>query len=90
MMHVALKLRSDLKDQPGHESSWKDINQESVEKVIPESLYLFLSLLFSGTDALDTNEEEDELKTRICSIAQDIVFAFSQGKKRTPKHIGLG
>ena len=46
MVHAAIKIRADLKDTPGHSDQWQGIDQEHIEKIIPESLFLFLSLLF--------------------------------------------
>jgi len=81
---------------------------------VPDSLYLFLSVLLEGESALDSlceasgadqesnlceDDEEDPEANSDCasllassvtlSIAQDIVYAVSKGKKQTPKHIDL-
>ena len=65
------------------------MDQEHVEQILPESLYLFHSV-----SALDRDEMEsglDEYKNmKICSIAQDLVYAVSNNRKLTPKHIGMG
>ena len=94
LIHTALKLQMDLQDTPGHSAGWRGIDQEHVEKIIPESLYLFLSVLLGGASALDRDEMESGLdeskKMKICSIAQDLVYAVSNNRKLTPKHIGLG
>lgn len=34
--------------------------------------------------------EDDDVKQTVCSIAQDIVYAVSNKRKLTPKHVGLG
>ena len=82
--------------------------------MIPESLHLFLSVLFGGQSIFDddVNENQDSDKScstesekeddselinylgnfkqmRVVSIAQDIVYGVSAGRKWTPKHIGL-
>lgn len=94
MVHTAIKIRADLKKTPGHTDLWQGIDQEHVERIIPESLFLFLSLLFGGMDILEgTREnplEDSDAKRAICSIAQDIIYGVSNHKKLTPKHIGLG
>ena len=97
MVHVALRLRADLDALPGHKSSWQNIDQKHVEKVIPDSLYLFLALLFGGTTVIDGFDDDESgtesdtaKKQKVFGIAQDIVFGMSDGKKLTPKHIGLG
>ena len=57
---------------------------------IPNSLYLFLSVLFGGENNLELEEQDTSLKVRICSIVQDIVYTASKSRKLTPKHVGLG
>lgn len=93
MVHVALKVKQDLQDTPGHGDTWHGIDNEHVAEVVPGSLYLFLRLLFGGTDVVNEeleNSDEDDVRQTICSIAQDIVYAVSKKRKLTPKHIGLG
>ena len=94
MVHTAIKIRADLKKTPGHTDLWQGIDQEHVERIIPESLFLFLSLLFGGMDILEGSMEnpleDSDAKRAICSIAQDIIYGVSNHKKLTPKHIGLG
>ena len=38
---------------PGHADLLQGKDQEHVEKIIPERLFLFLSLLFEGMDVLE-------------------------------------
>ena len=91
MVHVALRVRQDLLNTPGHSSTWQELDQEHVDEVIPNSLYLFLRLLFGGIDVVHEDTKEDtSIKQMACSIAQDIVFAVSNRRKLTPKHVGLG
>ena len=92
MVHVALRLRGELEQMPGYKGV--SITEDEAVGCIPESLLLFLSLLFGGSDVLDIEENEHYergmwTKNIIMSIAQDIVFGLSKGKKWTPKHIGL-
>ena len=54
---------------------------------MPESSYIFFSILLGGADALD---EQPELNNQITSIVQDIIFLVSKRRKLTPKHIGFG
>ncbi len=61
------------------------IDEQSAESVVPESLFMLISLLCAGDQENDVN-----MKTRMLSICQDIVFLVSRGRKLTPKHIGLG
>ena len=104
IVHAALRIRGDLKSWPGH--SGFDISKESSVTVIPDSLHLFLGVLMQGEEILDSfadvqDDDRADLDdastiTQVSasnvtlSIAQDIVYAVSKGKKLTPKHIGLG
>ena len=92
LVHVALKIRSDLSDTAGHDSLWEGIDMDHVERIIPESLFLLLRIIFGGMTVLERDESDiDKAICRIvCSIAQDIIFGVSNGTKLTPKHIGLG
>ena len=92
LVHVALKIRKDMTDTGGHKGFC--VSDEDARACIPDSLYMFLKLLYSGQAAIDecNVEEEDEeelLRTKILSVAQDLVYGVSGGKKWTPKHIGL-
>lgn len=91
LVHVMLKIRSDLKSAPGHEG-WKCIDFDHVKKVIPNSLFIMLMLLCKGESVLDYEGEcpTVEASNNVYGIAQDIVYLVSGGKKLTPKHIGLG
>ena len=43
---------ADLMKTPGHADPLQGKNKEHVEKIIPERVFLFLSLLFEGMDIL--------------------------------------
>ena len=43
---------SDLMKTPGHADPLQGKNQDHVEKIIPGRVFLFLSLLFEGTNIL--------------------------------------
>ncbi len=48
---------------------------------------VFAECIFEG----ETSEEkENKFRCNVLSIAQDIVYGVSSGKKWTPKHVGLG
>ena len=84
LVHVAFEIRADLKDRPGFEGL--NINAMDAQECVPESLYIFLQLLFGGERLLEeqTPEEETGLSCNALSIAQDIVYGVSSGRKRTP------
>ena len=90
IFHTALQLRADLKDSPGHDTSWRGIDVDHVSDVIPNSLYPFLSVLFGGENILQLEEQDNSLKVKLCSIALDIVYTASKNRKLTPEHVGLG
>ena len=52
MLSQNFKLMADLMKTPGHADPLCGKNQEHVEKIIPERVFLFLSLLFEGMDIL--------------------------------------
>ena len=95
MIHTALKIRMDCEECPGHNAAHRGIDQEHIEKVIPDSLYMFLSVLLGGISRFgektyDAEKSEEDLNTRVCNIAQDIVYAVSKHRKLTPKRVGIG
>ena len=93
IVHTALQLRSDLQDPRGHDAGWHGIDNDHVAEKIPKNLHLFMSALFRGgaiLEAWDEQETTDDLQTKLCSIAKDIIFAPSKSRKLQPKHIGLG
>ena len=91
MVHVDLRTRQYLLDTSGYSGIWEGIDLAHVEQVIPNSLYLFLCLLFGSINVAHEGIEEDcKIDQTVCSIAQDIVYGISNRRKLTPKHVGLG
>lgn len=89
LVHVALKLRNDLLHQEGH--TGMSVSEEDAVKCIPESVYMFLQLLYGGDQRLDDDEYNNGVpEMNILSMGQDMVYGLSKGSKLTPKHIGLG
>ena len=87
LYRVAVKVHHDVKSAPTHQFIGK-INQESAEVIVPESLFILISLLWTGSQE-EENEAYTDLKTRVLSICQDIIFVASKGQKLTPKPLGL-
>ncbi len=90
--HIALQIRGDVIAMPGHEGF--DVTEAAVIDCVPDRLYMFLNVLLGGQTLIDSNSEtaaegSAKRQTLILSLAQDIVYAVSEGKKWTPKHIGL-
>lgn len=85
---VAVKVHHDIKISPNHDCIGK-ISKASAEEIVPESLFMLISLLCSGYQE-GFQESHDDVKTRILSICQDIIFFSSRGHTLTPKHVGIG
>ena len=77
LIHTALKIRMDLQDTPGHDGAWHRINSSSVEKVISESLFLFLSVLFGGLSAMEGSDQSNQKQNVIYSIAPRVFHVFT-------------
>ena len=88
LYRVSVKVHHDVKSVLGHDCIGK-INQASAEKIVPESLFMLISLLCTGHQE-EEKESDIDMKPRILSICQDILFLASRGRKLTPKHVGLG
>ena len=52
MLSQNSKLMADLMKKPGHTDPLQGKNQDHVEKIVPERVFLFLCLLFEGMDIL--------------------------------------
>ena len=90
VFHTALEIRNDIRCTQGF-NNCNGINKENAAKMIPESLFLFLRLLFTGAEELPGESTTDtSIHNRVLSISQDIIFAVTNGRKLTPKHVGLG
>ena len=92
LIHVALRLRGDIMEQKVY--SGISVTENAAIDSIPESLHMFLSVLFGGQEILDLGENEDYecgkwTKNVKMSIAQDMVFGVSKGKNIPPKQLGL-
>lgn len=100
MVHVALKLRSDVLSHSEHKEF--AVSEENMISSVPENLFMFLRLILGGQSLLEEDLEEDDpdcddqsqtearTQKRILSLAQDFVYSLTGGKRWTPKHIGLG
>ena len=85
--HTALRIRSDIQASPSN-SDCTSINADNAAKLVHESLFMLLSVLFTGEHG-DADVDE---RTRMLSlsIAQDIVHAVSKGKVLTSRHVRFG
>ncbi|KAL2095499.1 hypothetical protein ACEWY4_010218 [Coilia grayii] len=94
LIHVALKLRGDILAQPAYKGFV--VSEEEMISCIPDSLFMFLRVMFGGQSLLEVDQEdetaqnkEDGTQRKVLSIAQDLVYNISGGKRWTPKHLGL-
>ena len=70
----------------------EDISACKVKSLMPKDLYKFLCLMISNPDKVDVSaptasNAADE--RHILAIAQDLIYATTHGRVKTPKHIGL-
>ena len=70
-----------------------EFTTKNAEKMVPQSLLAFLSWLlgFSSTVSMSSYldiAENEYLK--VLSVAQDIIYVSSNGRKQTPKSLSLG
>ena len=94
MIHVALKLRGDILKHPTYKGFV--VNEDEMISCVPNSLFMFLWLMFGGPSLLEADPddvaddtEQDDSQARILSIAQDLVYNVTGGKHWTRKHLGL-
>ena len=88
LYRVAVKVHHDIKVSPNHDCIGK-ISKASAEEIVPESLIMLIPQLCTGYQE-EFQESQDDMKTRILSICQDIIFLSSREHKLTTKHIGIG
>ena len=81
MVHVALQLRRDLLNQPKNNKAV--INDDNCMDCIPESVYMFLTLVMGGQELLEGFDHEETAavvrKRHVLGIAQDMLYSVSGG-----------
>ena len=98
MVHVALKLRSDILAHTKYTGCV--VNEDEMLACVPESVLMFLRLMFGGDNLLEGQSNDEEAvtlerleaytQTRVLSMAQDFVYNVTGGKLHwKPKHVGL-
>ena len=62
LVHVALKIRSDILSQPSHQGL--NVSREDALACVPESLYMFIRLMLGGQCLLEngSNDSDDDDK----------------------------
>eukprot|EP00795_Rhopilema_esculentum_P011117 gene11117-19993_t len=89
-------IRNKLSDHPGLKLPWpplaSDISHENARNVVSIELLNFLVWICDLSEDAQLDQhilEESEQFVKVMSIAQDIVFLASNGRKHTPKSISL-
>ena len=90
LVHTALHIRSELEQMPGHNGGWSGINEDHVNRIIPDSLSFFLEILLGGADVFEQLPGKAKMHKSTSNIAQDIIYAVSKGNKLTLNILVLG
>ena len=97
LFHAANILRGKLEDSSILNVPWppvaSDLTIDNAKKVVPVELFNTLAWIcgFSDEPILEKFVTLKEGKfTKVLSIAQDLVFVSSNGRKHTPKSLSLG
>lgn len=99
LYHAAMLLHNDLTKSIGictNPLKTCDINDKEAERVVPDSLYVFLRWLIEGPDKHipegpfhKQHSANPAIHRVIMSLAQDLVYASSRNLQIPPKHAGL-
>ena len=82
LYHLVSRIRADIYEVVGNDD-YDVIDSEHAMNLIPQSLFLLVSLLLGENSHPNHNN-------KIISIAQDIIHVASKGRVHTPKHLGIG
>ena len=88
IVHAALQIRKDLTNTPGHKGL--KVSKDGAKKVIPESLHLFLSIVFGGQGVLDeilVGESDDEDANIIMRMTFELQIAKNSFNLKDQKTI---
>lgn len=70
----------------------EDISARKVKSSVPKDLRKFLCLMISNPDKVDVSAPSASTATderHILAIAQDLIYATTHGRVKTPKYVGL-
>lgn len=90
LVHVALKVHGDMMEAAGHKGF--SVSEKDAIACIPDRLYMLVRLIVGGQTSLEDDNpgtNEELVRSRVLSVAQELVYCVSGGKKWTPKHVGL-
>ena len=92
LFYTALALRSALREAKGLDIKSKitseDICIENMKKIVPETLFTFLSVLMFGRNP-ELSHCDPDIERRVLAVAHDIIFSATNSRCKTPKHVGL-
>ena len=66
---------------------------DSEQQLIPPQLFNFLAWITDSTDVVEFDnfaETNDDVRWKLLSLAQNIVYIFTKGRKTMPKDVALG
>lgn len=93
----ALFLRNVLAKTPKSCGAWpptaKSMENDAIKNFVPYELFNFLAWSVGATDAVTLQEYasvDGDTQNKLFSIAQDLVYLSSKGRKDVPKHMALG
>ena len=94
---AALYLRQAIAKIRGIKDKWppvaSDFQSDCIEASVPVELFNFLAWVVNASEELELHrlvEITDDLKRKIFSIGQDIVYLASRGRTTMPKHLAVG
>ena len=67
--------------------------RDSAQQLIPPQLFNFLAWITGSADVVEFDnfvETGDDVRRKLLSVAQDIVYISTKGRKTMPKHVALG
>ena len=92
LFYTALALRSAQREAKGSDMKSKitseDICIENMKKIVPETLFTFLSVLMFGRNP-ELSHCDPDIERTVLAVAQDIIFSATNSRCKTPKHVGL-
>ena len=96
LFHASMLLKKTISNIEGLQVPWPpvaaDISIENVKDIVTPTLFNFFAWTLGFSDEAQIHSYvavTDKQKSRIFSLAQDMIFISSKGKKYTPKSLSL-
>ncbi|XP_051810146.1 uncharacterized protein LOC110947043 isoform X2 [Acanthochromis polyacanthus] len=94
---AGLILKRVLSDSPGMTCPWPptadNLNVSDAQSVVPEELYNLIAWIIGASEeatGVGYVDIPDDVRLKVLSVCQDIVYLASKGRKQTPKSLCLG